>query len=147
MKNVSQAQSGRMCSATLQQCCFMSQHLLGVKTWFRAPNAMLTEVIHLCQQDYQRLACKNDGDFVRFLLLKELCVWSFLGGNATCNIEWGLCTASPESSRLIAIIGISETRITSLHLNDENLSVFSWEMFHLAFPNSCLQLFHNNSNN
>lgn len=136
-----------MCSDTLQQRWSMSHHLLSVKIWFRAPNVMLTEVTHLVSMITEDWCAKMMGTLSDLLLLKVTCVWSFLGGNATCNIERELCIASPASSRLLAISDISETRTTSLHLKDENLSLFSWELFHLAFPNSCLQLFHNNSNN
>lgn len=146
MKNVSVKHRVGGCAVPpLQHCCFMSQHLLSVKTWFRAPNVMLTEVTHLVSRITKGQCAKMT--LSDLLLLKDTCVWSFLGANAPCNTDQGPCTASPASSRLIAISGISETRTTSLYLNDENLSVCSWELFHLAFPNSCLQLFHNNSNN
>lgn len=119
MRNVCVKHRVGGCAAIpLQQCCFMSQRFLSVKTWFRAPNVMLTEVTHLVSRITEGSHAKIMGTLSDILLLKDTYVWSFLGGNATCNIEQGLCTACPVSSRLIAISGISETRTTSLHLKD-----------------------------
>lgn len=135
----------------LQQYCFMSQHFFSVKTWFRAPNVRLSEVTYLVSSITERhrmLACKNKGDLVQT---------SPFSKTHTCGVIWevtqhatwseGRAWHSPAKSRLTIFSGTSETRTTSLHLKDENLSIFALELFHLALSNSCLQLFHNNSNN
>lgn len=71
----------------------MSQHFFSVKTWFRAPNVMLNEVTYLVSRITECQCSKTRGTLSDLYLLKDTYVWGYLGGNATCNMEQGLCTA------------------------------------------------------
>lgn len=133
----------RCAAIPLQQRCLMSQRFFGVKMRSGAPDVTFGEVTYLVSRTAECEHAKLRGTLSARGMPSPKCtrVWSCRGGEAACKVERGQCPA--KSGFRIS----SETRTTSLHCKDENLSVFSLELFRLAVSNSCLQLFHNNSNN
>lgn len=104
-----------------QQYCFMSQRFFSVKTRFRAPDAVPSEVTYLVSRITERQCAKTRGTLSGLSLVKDTYVQSFLRAHATCNMERGPCTAK---SRLTIVSGISETRTISLYLKMKIFRIF-----------------------